>query len=321
MVSSANAPVVVSLERPTDAPEALFLHRLDRVVEATDPFAVPDEVLDALDDETHVQISERFGALQVNGWVWACKVDDAQVRRYGTQANPGIKAHAARIGVSVRHVYQRAAVYRRLLAPRHGATGCTLWREADILNSLKYWLLVLDCHDPDLAIEEMLRHKADHPGFNTSAARRLVGHLNAAQRQAGPLDENGPAIALASWEQWLSAQAPCDLLLTDPPYSTDVEDIAAFAASWLPPALAKVKPTGRAYVFIGAYAEELEAYLAVSGRVGWEPQLLVWTYRNTLGPAPRDGYKLNWQAILYFTGPRRRPCAAPISSSSSACRR
>lgn len=44
-----------------------------------------------------------------------------------------------------------------------------------------------------------------------------------------------------------------DLLLTDPPYSTDVEDIEAFAAERLPLALAKVKPTGRAYICIGAY--------------------------------------------------------------------
>ncbi|MBR0250798.1 MAG: hypothetical protein IJQ77_06920 [Synergistaceae bacterium] len=56
---------------------------------------------------------------------------------------------------------------------------------------------------------------------------------------------------------------PYDLLLTDPPYSTDVEDIDEFAHSWLPNALGHVKSTGSAYVFIGAYPEELRAYLKV----------------------------------------------------------
>jgi hypothetical protein len=39
-----------------------------------------------------------------------------------------------------------------------------------------------------------------------------------------------------------------DCLLTDPPYSTDVPDVAAFAVEWLPLALARIAPTGRAYV-------------------------------------------------------------------------
>src|SRR5690606_23894638 len=70
-----------------------------------------------------------------------------------------------------------------------------------------------------------------------------------------------PIVEKASWRDWLPAQDDCDLLLTDPPYSTDVDDIEEFAASWLPVALAKVKPTGRAYVCVGAYPHELRAYL------------------------------------------------------------
>ena len=69
-----------------------------------------------------------------------------------------------------------------------------------------------------------------------------------------------PEIAVADYGDWLSQRGPCDLLLTDPPYSTDVADIAAFADEWLPLALAKVKRAGRAYVFIGAYPIELAAY-------------------------------------------------------------
>lgn len=75
--------------------------------------------------------------------------------------------------------------------------------------------------------------------------------------------EQKPKIALASWEDWLPTQPSCDLLITDPPYSTDVNDVFEFAASWLPAALDKVKPSGRAYVCIGAYPDELLAYLMV----------------------------------------------------------
>lgn len=117
-----------------------------------------------------------------------------------------------------------------------------------------------------------------------------------------------PTIEIADAMEWLSKQEPCDLLLTDPPYSTDVEDIDVFAKSWLPLALSKVKSTGRAFIFIGAYPTELAAYLATA----LPEQVLVWTYRNTLGPTPIYNYKLNWQAILYFKGLDAPPLDCPV---------
>lgn len=103
-----------------------------------------------------------------------------------------------------------------------------------------------------------------------------------------------------------------DMLLTDPPYSTDVEDVQAFAASWLPLALSRLKPAGRAYVCIGAYPDELLAYLTTE-RAGFGlEQILVWTYRNTLGPSPSHTYSLNWQAVLYFMGPHADPLNCPV---------
>jgi len=87
-----------------------------------------------------------------------------------------------------------------------------------------------------------------------------------------------------------------DLLITDPPYSTDVDDILAFAQSWLPAALNKVKDTGFAFVFIGAYPEEVKAYLNIETPT----QMLVWEYKNTLGQNPKERYKLNYQAILFY---------------------
>jgi DNA methylase len=121
-----------------------------------------------------------------------------------------------------------------------------------------------------------------------------------AQARANP---NKPTIWQASWETWLPQQPTCDLLLTDPPYATDIEDIDTFAKAWLPIALAKVKPTGRAYVCIGPYPRELRAYLSAD-HVGLTlEQILVWEYRNAIGPKPARTYKQNWQAIFYFCGP------------------
>lgn len=121
-----------------------------------------------------------------------------------------------------------------------------------------------------------------------------------------------PTIEHADALEWLPRQPDCELLLTDPPYSTDVSDIDAFAANWLPLALSKVKPFGRAYVCIGAYPDELRAYLAVAPPNGFVlANILVWTYRNTLGPAPTYDYKLNWQAILYYRGPEAGPLDCP----------
>jgi hypothetical protein len=143
------------------------------------------------------------------------------------------------------------------------------------------------------------------------ATLSLVREKREAEAQAEPVR---PTITLSDWREWLPQQPDCDLLLTDPPYMTDVDDIAAFAAEWLPLALAKVKPTGRAYVCIGAYPEELRAYLAAASTVPAMilANILVWTYRNTLGPSPTLDYKQNWQAILYFRGPDAAPLNCPV---------
>ena len=112
---------------------------------------------------------------------------------------------------------------------------------------------------------------------------------------------------------------PYKLLLTDPPYSTDIDDVAAFAESWLPNALRHVRRDGFAYVFIGAYPDELKAYLNVATPENISLcQVLVWTYRNTLGNNPRDRYKLNWQACLFYRGVDAPDLNCPLTSEQWA---
>lgn len=110
-----------------------------------------------------------------------------------------------------------------------------------------------------------------------------------------------------------------DLLLTDPPYSTDVPDLDAFIDSWLFKALGGVKDTGFAYVFIGAYPNELKAYLnaKIPDHLTLE-QVLVWAYKNTLGNNPKDRYKQNYQACLFFRGINASSLDCPLTTEQWA---
>lgn len=112
---------------------------------------------------------------------------------------------------------------------------------------------------------------------------------------------------------WLPTIGPADLLLTDPPYATDVNDLGDFIDSWLPLALTRVKPTGRAYIFCGAYPHELHAYLDVALSIpDWTVgNILVWHYPDTLGPTPTHKYAQTWQACLYLYGAEAPPLEVP----------
>lgn len=114
-------------------------------------------------------------------------------------------------------------------------------------------------------------------------------------------------------------EQPYDMLLTDPPYSTDVDDIDAFARSWLPNALAHVKDTGFAYVFIGAYPKELRAYLNIDPPEHMELcQQLIWSYRNTLGITPKDRYDQSYQTCLFYRGKNAPALDCPLTSEKWA---
>lgn len=138
---------------------------------------------------------------------------------------------------------------------------------------------------------------------------RIERELEAARKR--DQDPDTPVVRQADALSFLLSldEQSVDLLLTDPPYMTDLPDVAAFAAEWVPVALSRVKRGGRAYIFTGPYPEELHAYLTVllaqtEFTIG---NVLVWTYRNTMGPSPRMAYKSNWQACFYLYGPDAAP--------------
>lgn len=99
--------------------------------------------------------------------------------------------------------------------------------------------------------------------------------------------------------EFLNKISMFDLLLTDPPYSTDIDNIDEFANNWVPLALSKIKNHGRAYIFIGAYSDEIVAYLQVIKNEGWKSEILPWVYNNTLGPNPKNNYFRNWQVCIH----------------------
>ena len=110
-----------------------------------------------------------------------------------------------------------------------------------------------------------------------------------------------------------------DLLLTDPPYSTDVDNIEEFVNSWLYNALSNVKSTGFAYIFIGAYPNEVRAYLNAKIPEHIELcQQLIWTYKNTLGNNPKDRYKQNYQVCLFYRGVDAPELDCPLTNEQWA---
>lgn len=128
-----------------------------------------------------------------------------------------------------------------------------------------------------------------------------------------------------------------DLLLTDPPYCTDVDDdYGHFIRTWLFGIISKIKKTGRIFVFCSSYPQELFAYLNeflqhpdidmdrldddfyqerhnCFDEINMDEwmyysnnfeygNLLIWHYKNHLGPTPNKRYKMSWNGIFYLHG-------------------
>ncbi len=162
----------------------------------------------------------------------------------------------------------------------------------------------------DIEDQELLLQKAEEEHLSRAEFRDLVRNYRREVALLGiekPKDVQ-PLIYRQDAFEFLGDmdEGIADLLLTDPPYMTDVPNIHEFAANWLPVALTKVKDTGQAYICVGAYSDELWAYIRAINQYQKRftiANVLVWTYRNTIGPQPKSEYVQNWQAILYLRGP------------------
>jgi len=171
------------------------------------------------------------------------------------------------------------------------------------------------------AQEEWEKLKSGSTSFHRAKKNVEKADAESAVKDQRDTDTTQPTVHNADALLFMqSVDEQVDLLLTDPPYSTDIDDVTAFARSWVPDALNTVATDGFAFIFVGAYPDELQAYLNVIGDMTpWSVcQVLVWTYRNTLGRAPNDRYKLNWQAILYLRGPDAPELDTPKTSEQWA---
>ena len=116
--------------------------------------------------------------------------------------------------------------------------------------------------------------------------------------------QNKPIIEITDAVSFLTEfeDGSIDLLITDPPYKTDVDDIHRFTADWLTIAIDKINKGGRAYICSGAYPEEIYAFLNVllkQSKFNVDSPI-IWTYRNTLGVTPKMKYNLNYQVIWHL---------------------
>src|ERR1035437_270286 len=139
---------------------------------------------------------------------------------------------------------------------------------------------------------------------------------NIKQAKAGM--EVAPEVILMDCRDFLNSFADdtIDLLFTDPPYSTDVPNIAEFTESWLERAIQKTKKSGRMLIFSGSYPKEIEAFLNVlmtqDKFIVDNP--LIWTYKNRLGVTPKMKYNLNYQLKWHLYSHESEPLDISITN-------
>lgn len=101
-----------------------------------------------------------------------------------------------------------------------------------------------------------------------------------------------------------------DLLFSDPPYMNEIQiSIDEFVKQWVPKALEKIKDSGRIFVFTGNYPQEIRAYINVflNQKRFYFSNILIWTYKNTIGPSTNRKYKNNYQCLFYLYGSEAPP--------------
>lgn len=173
---------------------------------------------------------------------------------------------------------------------------------------------------PELIEEIRNKTMSIDAAYNQVKQEKKKRQVQAAEKavQAQVQEADKPVLHIGSSIGYQPAEK-YDLLLTDPPYSTDVDNIEQFVNDWLYNALDYVKDTGFAYVFIGAYPDELKAYLnaTLPSHIALCQQL-IWTYKNTLGNNPKDKYKQNYQVCLFYRGVNAPDLDCPLTSEQWA---
>jgi len=243
-------------------------------------------------DPTSEEYDEAFRRLSMiesaTAW-WYGDLANAREKKYGSLRE---LAEKLEINYNSLHSYQYVATAYPTLDIRISSVSFVHHQVAAPLEDRLEWL-----------------QRAADEGWTT---KQLKLEILASQIEPPSFDGSKPKIWQADYRLWLPKQPQCDLLLTDPPYSTDINEPIEQFASWLPLALDKIKPSGHAYIFIGSYPREIKAYLAILGDRIEASQLLVWEYKNTMGPAPTHEYKTNWQAIIYYHGTEATKLVCPI---------
>lgn len=157
--------------------------------------------------------------------------------------------------------------------------------------------------NPDLQHQIMVEGKKLTKVKNEKKKEKLEETIKDREKSSKNNGDYKANIYTMDYKEYLSTieDSSVDLLLTDPPFSTDIEDIDAFVKEWLSLALPKITTTGRAYIFIGAYPVEILAYLTALKDYDFIVDApLIWTYRNTLGNTPKMKYNLNYQMCLHL---------------------
>ena len=204
---------------------------------------------------------------------------------------------AKEIGLSEQSVYKRMQAARNIVPEVKEAI-----RDTEIANSTTQ-LLQLARLTPDKQIEVMNYLDGEKPLSKAiqESKKRLIEQVQEERRNTKEITR--ATIYHDDCYNFLNRfeSKSVDLLITDPPYSTDVKDLPEFLDKWLYDALDKVKDTGRVFICIGAYPIEIYTYLKYLLKTDWiVDNPLVWTYRNTLGQTPKMKYNLNYQLIIHL---------------------
>jgi hypothetical protein len=191
----------------------------------------------------------------------------------------------------------------------------SLRRLKELDYSHHYEVAKLEPEDQEYFLNEAVKNKWSVNALREAIKQSEIDEEN--EQRKKEKEAKSPIIYNEICEDFLKRfkKKSIDLLLTDPPYSTDIKDLPAFLDTWIYDALDKVKDTGRAFICIGAYPIEVYTYYKYLLKTDWIIDCpLIWTYRNTLGQTPKMKYNLNYQIILHLYKKTSNPLNTAITN-------